>query len=128
MRPIDRAAVAFLDGLKVGHTNTPCRHCGRLIKSGEQVTAVARRPRGHCEIRRWEAHLFCADCHDDATTTPLSGVDEFVTTAEVVDGPMNAMALATVTLANIEVTQRSLAYGDGTDAQHSDRQRAAEGL
>lgn len=128
MRPIDRAAVAFLTELKVGHTNTPCRHCGRLIRSGERVTAIARRPRGRCQPRRWEAHLFCADCEQDATTTPLAGYDEFVTTAEVVDGPMNAMTLATVTLANIEVVGRSLAYGDGSATEYSHRQRAAEGL
>ena len=124
MRPVDRAAVSFLDGLRVGQRSTTCRECGGEIRADEDVYAVARRPRSDGR-GRWQARLYCAGCAAHATPGGVTGVDEFAVCADMVSTPITASAAPAVTLASVRVRERSLAYGDEkTTKAHS----KAEGL
>lgn len=123
MRPIDRAAVTYLNGLRVGQATTACRECGKELPSGARVWGVARRPRSASD-GRWHAHLFCNECRTHATPDRTDGVDEFVAVGELVSTPVTASGVAALTVANVSIEDRSLAYGRGASDAHA----AAEGL
>lgn len=130
MRPVDRAAVSYLDGLRVGHTNASCHECGGGIDAGEPVTVLAQKPRSRTARRSWKALIVCGDCGLDALPEPVNGSDEFLVAARVVAGPINASTLPTVTLANVRVLSRSLAFSedDVVSSASVKAHRAAEGL